>query len=151
VLEKTAEPGKMTYQKTNTMLRRYPKPGNDPMQNDTMQNDPNIPIAKFAPPLPPEKSVSHRSLMIRMAKWLGTLSLSQRVGAIMLIVGLGVTLYYLVIFDTTRSIYGEGFARSTGYDERVHNLGRMNERLVAVIAGIGVSIAGTILCARARG
>lgn len=92
-----------------------------------------IPSVVASPPPPP----SARPL-VRLDPW-------RILGVCLLVIGFSLTLYYLLFFDTTVSTIGGPFG---GYDERVHSLGRMNEKQVSVIAGIGISIVGAILCVR---
>jgi transketolase C-terminal domain/subunit len=69
---------------------------------------------------------------------------SSPVGVMLLAVGLGITPYYLVLFDTSISLFGEELV-AREFDDRVHNIGRMNQRLVGIIAAIGLSIVGALL------
>ena len=64
-------------------------------------------------------------------------------GIPLLVIGLLVTAYFMLIYDITVS-ESNGYAPPE-FDSRIVNLGRMNERIVGIIAGIGLSIVGTLL------
>lgn len=64
---------------------------------------------------------------------------SNSVAFLFLALGACITLYHSLLFDTTV----ETFA-----GKRVHNIGLMNERMVGLAVGIGMSILGAILKSR---
>lgn len=63
-------------------------------------------------------------------------------GAALILVGLGIAFYFGVIYDTA-------VETTAGID--VHNLQKGNNRLIGVIAGVGLAILGAILKSKSKG
>jgi len=58
-------------------------------------------------------------------------------GGLLVLIGVGIVLYFWVIYDTSVFVYS--YAPQFG---RVHNIGRMQDRLIGTIVGLGSCAAG---------
>jgi hypothetical protein len=67
------------------------------------------------------------------------------VGIALLVIGLCMTLYYLLIFDTSVPVKSWNRDILDNIGPRVHNLGLLTQRIVGSVTGIGLSIVGAIL------
>jgi len=93
-------------------------------------------VLTIAPP--PAVAVPVQAVTIPQAQAIEPPRRSSMPG-VFLFIGICVTLYYFLAFDTTVETSAGG---------RVHNIGLMNQRMVGLALGIGMAILGAILKSR---
>ena len=76
----------------------------------------------------------------------GRISPRQKLGRLLVAVGVAIGGYFLVLFDTSVEVgshYVPGYGDIGG--DRVNNLGRMQNRSLGCFAGIAMAVVGTIM------